>query len=154
MAYFLENQHHVTLFCYKRDPSFEVPEGVHVHQVSIGFAPKHLRRYAFDKRLQKVFRKEDFDFSLSMERTSHQHASIAPGDHLGFLKAMGINGWRSKHRVQVKMDRHCFEGSEVIFPCSDMIARNLTDLYHVPTEKLLPLYPPLNAKKFNRHFPF
>lgn len=150
LNYFHQNGHDVTLFCYKQDDSFAIPEGTKVVKVSPGLAPKHLRRYWFNKRLAKVFKQGDFDFSLTMERTSQQDATIAPGDHKGFMKAMGITGRRLKHWAQVKMDAACFEHSEAIFPCSDMIAENLRRFYQIPNEKLCTLYPPLDVEKFNR----
>lgn len=150
LHYFQANGHEVTLFCYKQDDSFSIPDGTKVVKVSPGLAPKHLRRYWFNKRLAKVFKQGDFDFSLTMERTSQQDATIAPGDHRGFMQAMGIKSIRPKHRAQVKMDTACFEHSQAIFPCSDMIADNLQHLYQIPKEKLCTLYPPLDVNRFNR----
>ncbi|MCB0737906.1 MAG: glycosyltransferase family 4 protein [Bacteroidetes bacterium] len=152
LDYFVSKGVKVTLFCYKHDDSFFIPKNVEVVKVNVGLTPKNLRRWAFNKKLKTVFNKADFDFSLTMERTSQQHASIAPGDHLGFMKAMGIKNWRPKHWAQVWLDKQCFNKSEVIYPCSDLINQNLERLYGINQAKMCTLYPPIKLNEFDKQF--
>jgi glycosyltransferase involved in cell wall biosynthesis len=99
--------------------------------------------------LQRIFNPREFDFSLSLQRTGQQDACLAPGDHLGFLKALRRPGRKPKDVVQINLDKISFANSRYIFPCSEMVRQNLVELYGVPESKMTTLLPPLNTQKFN-----
>lgn len=149
LDYFHSRGDDITLFCYKQSADFHVPEGVKIVRLHLGAMPKPYRLWYFNNKLQRIFNVEEFDFSLSLGRTSQQEACLAPGDHLGFLKALKRRGRKPRDIVQVNLDKLSFTNSRVIFPCSDLVKQNLLEMYHVPEDKMCTLYPPLNTQKFN-----
>lgn len=139
----------VTVFCYKQSPNFYIPEGVSVRQVNLGAMPKPYRFWYFHNKLQRLFNPDEFDFSLTLQRTGQQDACLAPGDHLGFLKAIGRLVKKPKDIVQINLDKISFANSKIIFPCSELVKQNLVELYGVDESKMTTLRPPLNTEKFN-----
>lgn len=148
--YFVGRGDQVTVYCYKVDSDFHIPEGVKVVRLNLGGMPKPYRSWYFNQKLNKVFDADDFDFSLALGRTSQQQACLAPGDHLGFLEALGKkNRRRPSDHVQINLDKVAFKNSEVIFPCSELVRENLIRLYGIAPEKLFTIRPPLNSQRYN-----
>jgi len=150
MQYFSDRGDSVTVFCYKQDRSIELPENVEVRRVPVGAMPKPYRAWYFNHKLNRMFRKEEFDFSLALGRTSQQMACLAPGDHLGYLKARNKKGRKPVDLVQINLDKLSFKNSKLIFPCSDLVHDNLVELYGVAADKMQVLLPPLDVSRFNR----
>ena len=153
LAYFHERGDDVTIFCYKQSPDFPVPPSVKVVKLHLGAMPKPYRMWYFNHKLGKIFNKEDYDFSLTMGRTTQQTASLAPGDHLGFLEAIKRKIRKPKDWTQINLDKLSFASSDIIFPCSDFIKQNLINLYGVSPSKLHTIYPPLDVSRFKRLSP-
>lgn len=149
LDYFSSRGDEIVLFCYKQDPNFEISEGVEVRKVHLGAMPRPYRLWYFNYKLQRTFNPHEFDFSLSLQRTGQQTACLAPGDHLGFLKALRRPGRKPKDIVQINLDKISYANSKHIFPCSNMVKQNLIELYGVPESKITTLLPPLDTKKFN-----
>ena len=148
ISHFTENNFEVTVFCAKISDEVELPGEVKIVRVKPGFVPKVLRKVFFDFRLGKVIKNERFDFSLSLGRTSHQDAVLAPSNHLGYLrslnrKARSINDWR-----QIYLDKKSYRDSKIVYACSQMMKDELIELFHVPKEKVKVLFPPLNTDIF------
>lgn len=149
MKYFSEKGHDVDVFCYKYDHDIKLPKRVEVIKLELGLMPKPYRRWYFNKKVQKAFDPNAYDFSLSLERTEGQMACLAPGDHRGFMRAMNKPIIRLKDLLQVRLDKYAFGRAKVIFPCSDWVRQNLIDYYDIPEEKMITLYPPLNVEQFS-----
>lgn len=150
MQYFSDRGDTVTVFCYKQDRSIELPKNVEVRRVPVGAMPKPYRAWYFNHKLNRLFRQEEFDFSLALGRTSQQVACLAPGDHLGYLKARNKKGRTPVDLVQINLDKLSFNKSQLIFPCSDLVKANLMELYGVAEDKMETLLPPLDTTRFNR----
>lgn len=149
--YFVQRGDHVTVFCYKIDPNFHIPDGVEVVRLNMGGMPKPYRTWYFNHKLNKIFDPNDFDFSLALGRTSQQRACLAPGDHLGFLDALGRkNRRRPSDHVQINLDKAAFNNSEIIFPCSDLVKHNLQKWYGIEGDRVFTIKPPLNTNRYNR----
>ena len=140
----------VTIFCYKQDLGFNLPDGIEVRRIHLGAMPKPYRSWYFNHKLNRIFNPYEFDFSLALGRTSQQKACLAPGDHLGFLKAKRKKGRKPKDLVQINLDKLSFKNSQIIFPCSELVRDNLAELYQVPADKMFVLLPPLDVGRFNR----
>lgn len=149
MQYFSDRGDAVTVFCYKQDRSIALPKNVEVRRVPVGAMPKPYRAWYFNHKLNRIFRQEEFDFSLALGRTSQQVACLAPGDHLGYLKAKNKRGRKPVDLVQINLDKLSFKKSQLIFPCSDLVQGNLESLYGVPAQKMEILLPPLDTQRFN-----
>jgi glycosyltransferase involved in cell wall biosynthesis len=148
ISYFIENSHEVTVFCAKISEEVVLPGEVKIVRVKPGFVPKVLRKVFFDIKLGKMIKNQNYDFSLSLGRTSHQDAVLAPSNHLGYLrslnrKARSINDWR-----QIYLDKKSYRDSKIIYACSQMMKDELIELFNVPEKKIKVLFPPLNTDVF------
>ena len=153
VSYFLEQGHEVSVIYNKKDDDVSFSEGVHLHKVSRLWFPKSLRKWHFSEQTAAVLKQKKFDACLSLGRTAHQDAVLAPGNHLGYLAATQ-KSWRSfDDRMQIYMDKQSFRHSKVIFAASQMIKNELKSLYNIDEQKIKVLYPPLNTAHFTSESP-
>ncbi|MCX7744226.1 MAG: glycosyltransferase family 4 protein [Flavobacteriales bacterium] len=138
----------VQVICAKYNPDVVLPEGTNVEVIGAGLLPKPFRQGRFDARLGRFMQKHIFDFSLSLGRTSHQQFILCPGNHLGYLQKIGKRPTSISDFEQIRMDRRGFHHSQLIFAASQMIRKEVIDLYNVQPEKVKVLYPPLNTFRF------
>ena len=153
VSYFLEKGHEVTIIYNKKADDVNFPESVHLQKMRRLWFPKSLRKWHFSEQTANFLKLNEFDASLSLGRTAHQDAVLAPGNHLGYLAATE-KSWRSfDDRMQIYMDKQSFRHSKVIFAASQMIKNELKSLYGVKEEKIKVLYPPLNTTHFTNKIP-
>lgn len=149
MRHFSGAGHEVTLIVSKVDEGVEVPQGVKLVRVPLSRIPKPLRLYFFDRALKELVPQGNYDLSFSLGRTSHQDMVLCPGNHLGYLKAMG-QWWRSPiDLLNIAMDRWAYANSKVILAASGMMRDELVAMYGADTEKIRVLFPPLENGRFN-----
>lgn len=148
IRYFRERDHEVEVICAKYHPGVELPPKTIVHKIGAGILPKPFRQRGFDRRLGHFMSGRDFDFSLSLGRTSHQQYVLSPGNHLGYLRNLGKKISSLSDYEQVRLDRLSFQRSSLIFAASRMMQREVTGLYGINAEKVKVIYPPLNTKIF------
>ena len=146
--WFIQNGHEVTLICNKLDPDFPIPVGATVVKLPKIPVPKVFNMMVFDWQLGRYMKGKQFDFSLGMGRTSHHEAVLAPGNHLGYLRALGKSPKGISDWAQIKMDNKGHNRSKIIFAASQMMKSELIELYKVPENKIHVLYPPLNIEKY------
>lgn len=150
-AHYLAKQgYEVTMICAKKSDDIELPKSVKVVVLNLGLVPKVFRMLYFNFKLKKYFEKNNFDFSLALQRTYSQDAALAPSNHLGFLKAMNKKGNRLTDKVQTYLDRKTYQHSKVIFACSQMIKDELVELFKIDANKIEVLFPPTNVQDFKR----
>lgn len=150
--YFSQKGDDVSIIVYKVDDSIRLPAGVTIVKLNLKWIPKPFRRTFFNKKVSKYMKNNKFDFSLSLGRTSHQDAVLAPSSHLGYIKAMGIKKLRKTDKDQIFLDKIAYKNSSIIYACSDLLRNELIESYIVPENKVATLYPPLNVGKYNRQF--
>lgn len=143
-----EHQHEVTIICNKYNKDFPLPQGVQVVKLPKLPVPKIFRMMAFNWQLGRYMQHHKFDFSLGMGRTSHHDAVLAPGNHLGYLHALGKKATSLDDKLQIKMDHIGHDGSKVVFAASQMMAHEVEKFYQVSPDKIQVLYPPLDNQKF------
>lgn len=149
MNYFLERGDDVTIICAKTSDDVVLPPAVKVVKLSTGLVPRQVRMVWFNHRLKKYMTTHDFDFSLSLGRTYHQDAVLAPSNHRGFLKAMNKKGLHPKHFTQNYLDRQIAKRCQKILAASQMMKDELVKYYAAPSENIHILYPPLNVDNFS-----
>lgn len=141
--------HSVTLITYKIGEGVQLPEDVRIIRVDMRFIPKLFRDLWLDWRLKHIVKREKFDFVLSLTKTSHQDAVLAPGNHLGFLHATNKKRWTVKDRLDILSERRAFHKSKVVLAASQMMKDELVRYYHVPPKQIELLYPPTDTKRFH-----
>lgn len=147
MNWFSENGCDVTVFCHKRDETIPLPKNVEVHKFNMAWVPKLYRHRYFSHLLAKENIKERYDLALSLGRTSHQHAVLGPGNHIGYLRAFDRNPRSLSDFEQIAMDRKAYTSSEVILAASGVMAIEVTELFNIPRERVRVLFPPINADR-------
>jgi glycosyltransferase involved in cell wall biosynthesis len=149
ISHFSALGHEVTVIVAKVDSSILLPKGVHLHHVNLSHVPKPLRQFFLDRALPDIMAAQKFDLSLSLGRTSHQQMVLCPGNHLGYLKALG-KWWRNPiDLLNVHMDRRAFSNSSCILAASQMMRNELVDLYAINASKIKVLGPPTDVARFN-----
>jgi glycosyltransferase involved in cell wall biosynthesis len=148
--YLLQEGHEVTIICAKNKGEVTFPESVKIVRLPLGITPKVFRMMAFNYRIKRYLAKNNFNFSLSLGRTYHQDAVLAPSNHQGYLDAMNKSGNRLTDWVQNYLDRKTCENSPIIYAASSMIKEEMIQYYGAKRETLHVLFPPLNTDNFTR----
>ena len=149
MRYLRDAGHEVTVIVFRVGRGVKVPEGIRVIHVRLPHIPKVSRAKVFDGRLKKILAKEQFDFVLSLGRTSHHDAVLLPGNHLGYLKALGKEPKGKSDRLQIYMDRKAYSAPGRILACSEMMKEEVVELYGPDPSKIDILYPPTDTQRFH-----
>lgn len=139
----------VTVYCFKRDDSIEMPENVSVHQFEMSWVPKLFRARYFTLLLKKERVRSKHDFSLSLGRTGHQNAVLGPGNHIGFLRAFDRSALSPSDFEQIAMDRIAYESTRTILAASQFMADEIVELFKVDPSRVHVLHPPFNSATFN-----
>ena len=148
--YFMNAGHEIHLIVSKIDPQVNIPDSVVIHFVNLKVIPKPIRLWFFNKGIAKVMKKEKFDVSLSLGRTSNQQMVLCPGTHLGYLKALNKTVLSPIDRMNIYLDKLAFRDSKLVLAASQNIKDELVQLAHVPEDKILILNPPTDTSKFNQ----
>jgi glycosyltransferase involved in cell wall biosynthesis len=148
IRFFHQRGDEVQVICAKYNPEVVLPQGTKVEVIGAGLLPKPFRQARFDARLGRYMQKHTFDFSLSLGRTSHQQYILCPGNHLGYLQKLQRRPSSISDFEQIRMDRRGFHHSQLIFAASQMVRKEVIDLYNVHPDKVKVLYPPLNTLRF------
>ncbi len=148
MNYFLQRGDDVTVVTSKIADDVVLPENVNIIRIDMSRVIKPVRPAYFDRQLGKLIKRDQFDFSLSLDRTSQQDFLIAPNTHLGYMHAKNKRSRSLSDIINIRADKKAFKHSKVIFACSSMIADEVEKLYNTSTEKIEVLHPPLNTGRF------
>lgn len=141
--------HEVTLIVSKIDPEVELDASIKIEQVNLKIVPKPLRMYFFNRALKSIVANGNFDLSFSLGRTSNQDLVLCPGNHLGYMNAMGINTPSPIDRLNVYLDKLAYRKSKLILACSEMMKQELIELYGINNRKIKVLLPPIDPRRFN-----
>lgn len=144
---FTARGHEVTLLMAQpRD--LEIPEGVRLQRLPRGPVPKSLQPMVFNAALGGWMRRNQYDLSFSLGRTSHQNLVLNPGNHLGYLKAEDRSAGSLSDWAQIRLDRMAYENSDIVLAASEMMKEETCELYGISPEKIQVLLPPTDLGKF------
>lgn len=150
MEWLSAQEHEVTVIVGKVGKGVVWPKNVRLVRIGLKHIPKPLRDLAFDWKLGGVVEQTEGDFVLSLARTSHQHAVLAPGSHLGFLKARRRRFKRLSDRLSIAMDRKAYASSTTILAASRMVSEEVIRFYGVNPDKVRVLRPPVDDRRFHQ----
>jgi glycosyltransferase involved in cell wall biosynthesis len=148
ISYFLEKGHEVDVICGRISGDFPMQSGFRIIKLGPGIYPKVFHQWAFSQKVKRHLLTGKYDLSFSLGRTEGQDIVLAPGNHLGYLQAMGLPGKRLKDRMQIRMDRLSFDSAKLILAASGMIREELIKMYGISADKIQLLYPPLDTGRF------
>jgi glycosyltransferase involved in cell wall biosynthesis len=149
MEWLRDAGHDVTVIVFRVGKGIQLPHGIRLIHVRIPLVPKVFRAWVFDRKLAKIMADAQFDFSLSLGRTSHQSALLLPGNHLGYLRALGKKRHSLSDKMQILMDRKAYAAPGTILACSEMMKEEVVELYGVNPQKIKVLYPPTDTRRFH-----
>lgn len=147
--FFLKRGDEVHLFTSKKAPEIIPPDNLNVHYINVRKYPKPFRNFFFDKKLKKLITRENYDFILSLERTTRQYHVIAPSTHKGYLKAQNKYFSDPIDWMQIYLDKKAFTNAKVVYACSSMVKEEIIKYYSIDSKKVKVLFPPTNTEKFN-----
>jgi len=104
----------------------------------------------FNALSKNIIPKGNFDLSFSLGRTANQDIVLCPGNHLGYLKAMGIYFPSPIDWLNIFLDRKAYRKSKLILACSEMMKHELIGLFKVDAKKIRVLLPPIDVARFNQ----
>jgi glycosyltransferase involved in cell wall biosynthesis len=142
----LRQNHQVTLWVNKVDSRLPVPQGLNLKVLRHKFLPKFLQKWYFAFALPHHLQKDQAEVIISTTRSLYQDITIVGGTHKGYLKS--LKTWRLKDLGELWLEKEAYRRSKKIVAHSPMIRAELHELYHLPPEKMIMLYPPVDARKF------
>lgn len=141
--YFASRSHEVHIACRRYDKHL-VKQNMFIHRFQPLFFNAHNKNYLFNKKLEK-WNKPDFDFELSLGRTTIQKNILAPATHKGYMMGIGKTVLTRADERYIEMDLQGYQTSEHIFAASAMVKNEVVNLYGINESKVHILYPPFNA---------
>lgn len=114
----------------------------------LAFFPKFMRKFLFIDKINKQFKRSEFDLSLNLTRTSSQDIVVCGGTHLSHLqhaqKTPGL-----KDRLEIYFEQKSFNKTPMIIAHSQMLKDEIINLYNIDAKKVHLIYPPINTARFN-----
>ena len=124
-------------------PIYRHIEPVLINQKKI---PKKLRPFFFARQLDSIRRKDEY--LIACNPADHADVYICGGNHLGYLRAMGQKP-NLIDRLTIRRNRSNYATAKSIMAHSEMMRRELVELYQVPSEKIRTVYPPADTDRFS-----
>jgi glycosyltransferase involved in cell wall biosynthesis len=146
--YLCEHGHEVSVIVHKVGSAEGLHPDVQVIHSSLKHVPKPFRAPFFDRRVGRIVGRLEHDFALSLTKSSHQHAVLAPGNHIGFLKAIDKRTWTPIDRLMIRLEKRAFESTPVILVALEMMKDELIRYYRAPADKITVLWPPIDPGRF------
>lgn len=137
----------VELFVQSAERALVAARPVPVHTQPGRWMPHRLRPSWFARRIRRTVRPDAFDLVISLTRTNCQDVVVCGGTHRGYLAAMSQRPGLFD-RSQVRLELAGFEGTPTIVAHSRRVAAEITDLYAVPTDRVVTIYPPVDDARF------
>ncbi|MCG7657634.1 glycosyltransferase family 4 protein [Wielerella bovis] len=142
-------QHSVSVYAAKIDNNLPETHLVQTHLVKQKHIPKKLRPIVFSAQLDK--QRDKNQVLIACNRSENADVLICGGTHKGYLHHM-----RQPENVLDKLtiwrESRSYHSAKKIMAHSQMMARELVDLYHVPAKKIHTIYPPVDTARFHNDF--
>lgn len=123
--------------------------GAEVVELPAAFPPRVAAKLVFYLRVRRWLREHAGEPTLGLARVPGAQVMVCGGNHLGYLKARGRRGGLAD-RLELHMERRAYAAARLIVAHSEMMRRELQELYGIPDGRLVRLYPPLDTRRFRR----
>jgi glycosyltransferase involved in cell wall biosynthesis len=133
----------------RADPQLAEQLGAEVVKLSNAFKPRLVAKLVFYLRGRRWLREHAGEPTLGLARVPGAQVMICGGNHLGYLRARGRRGGLAD-RLELHMERRAYAEARLIVAHSEMMRRELQELYGIPAGKLVRLYPPVDTQRFRR----
>jgi len=123
--------------------------GTEVVLFPAAFKPRLAAKLVFYLRVRRWLRQHAGEPTLGIARVPGAQVMVCGGNHAGYLRARGRRGGFAD-RLELHMERRAYAEARLIVAHSEMMRRELHELYGIPDEKLVRLYPPVDTQCFRR----
>ena len=107
--------------------------------------PKKLRPFFFAPQLTR--RRPANEPLIACNPADYADVFICGGNHLGYLRAMGQSA-NVLDKLAIRRNRSNYATAKSIMAHSAMMARESTEYYGVPSEKIRVVYPPADTERY------
>lgn len=133
--------HLVTFHSIFVDETLVRSTGIEVKRIPVSPFPRKLIDYRFFRKIDSIRNQLD-GIQITLSRVRARDLLISGGNHRGYLtRARKFTG--PFDLLQIWMENQCYRCAKKIIAHSDLLAADLTRLYHVLSEKIVTLYPPI-----------
>ena len=140
---FKEMGHPVTFHSVFVDDALAKASGIEVRKVHIAQFPRKLIDYRFFRKIESL-RDQLNGILITLSRVRARDLLISGGNHRGYLsRARKLTG--PFDLLQIWMENQCYRFAKKIVAHSDLLAADLARFYHLAPEKIVTLYPPMEA---------
>jgi glycosyltransferase involved in cell wall biosynthesis len=123
--------------------------GAEVVELPGAFKPRLVAKLVFYRRARRWLREHAGEPTLGLARVPGAQVMVCGGNHLGYLRARGRRGGLAD-RLELHLERRAYAEARLVVVHSEMMRRELQELYGIPAGKLVQLYPPVDTRRFRR----
>ena len=123
-------------------PEYRQIQAVHINQKRI---PKKLRPYFFARQLDR--KRRPGEPLIACNPSDHADVFICGGTHLGYLQGMQQQA-NLLDKLTIRRNRSNYESARSIMAHSQLMQRELLDLYGITPEKIRVVHPPADTARF------
>ena len=123
-------------------PEYRQIQAVHINQKRI---PKKLRPYFFARHLDR--KRRPGEPLIACNPSDHADVFICGGTHLGYLQGMQQQA-NLLDKLTIRRNRSNYESARSIMAHSQLMQRELLDLYGITPEKIRVVHPPADTARF------
>lgn len=135
------------VFTKKFDPKVKEELQVEVHSFNVRYIPKILEEDLFSWWVRSKLREQEFITSIACCRTNACEVIICGGNHKGYIRRISKNSFKDRHFCA--FEQKAFEKAKLLVAHSKFMHDELIELYNIPKEKIVTIYPPVDVRKFS-----
>ena len=146
---FLKQGDRVTVYACKIDRSLARETECEVRQIR-PLWPRKMREFRFLHLCNKLPLRQEYDLSISMARSSCSHVAVCGGVHVETIRHIRRTSLlRGFHDLfENYYEKKAFHESQYIMAHSETIAEQIRAHYHLDSNKLRVIYPPIDTDQF------
>lgn len=147
---FLEAGDEVTIHTYQVDKKLAAQFPCSIHRTKLPPLPRRLKKYLFLHTCNTRFKREDYDITLSLTRTSCQDIAVCGGVHPEMVKRVKRTSmFRAIYdKIEIAFESRMFTTVPIIMAHSKVIAEEVVNHYNLDESKIKVLYPPIDTDRF------
>lgn len=147
---FLADGDQVAVYAYEVNKELAEQSSCNIYQPSVLPLPGRWKKYHFLHLCNTRLKKETYDITLSLTRTSCQDIAVCGGVHPETIKRIRRTSlFRPLHdRIEMFFEKKMFEKVPFIMAHSKAISREILANYSVNETKINTIYPPIDTDKF------
>jgi glycosyltransferase involved in cell wall biosynthesis len=125
------------------DPQIAGQLGVSVRRHRVWAFPRRLRTWTFSRRIGRLVPRLD-GTQIALATVPARDVLVCSGTHRGYLQRIGRRPGLFD-RLQIHVEHVSYHSPRRLASVSRLCARELTELYGVPAERITVLYPPIDT---------